>query len=144
MTANTGIAPPDFSTAVGQVRLLVGDTDASDIAEGSGIYHWFSDDEVSAMIDLYNGSVKRAAIWILSQVAVSQSLLLKSWTSEDLAVRGDLITAAIEKTIARLAAEVQAEESLDDEDFELYPRGGARPRFPEASMRWPWIINWDQ
>ena len=42
--ANTGVAPPNFTTDVGKVRVLLGDTDPTNVAAGSGTYMYFSDE----------------------------------------------------------------------------------------------------
>jgi hypothetical protein len=54
MAANQGVAPPDFTTAVGQVRLLIGDTDPV-VDEGAlvGTYVFYSDAEIAGLLALY-------------------------------------------------------------------------------------------
>lgn len=96
--ANAGIAPPDFSTDVGRVRLLTSDTDASNISAGSGEYLWSSDAEITALIDL-TGTPERAAIRILRLVAMTPAMQLKKWSSADLSVDGAAITNALRALI---------------------------------------------
>lgn len=131
---NVGVTPPDGNTLAGQVRILVGDTTPAPLetpAAGFGQYAWYSDDELEVLGNLNASNPKRVAIWVLSQVAISNALLLKKWTSEDLAVDGPAITRGIEATLKRLSAEVDKEEAMggDAEFFGIY--GGVEvPRNP--------------
>lgn len=129
---NVGISPPDGTTLAGQVRILVGDTDPQPLAtpvEGLGQYAWYSDDELEVLGSLNGMNPKRVAIWVLSQVSISQSLLLKKWTSEDLQVDGPAITRSIETTLARLSKEVEREElNAEETFFGVYNGGPQAPR----------------
>lgn len=121
MTENIGAYPPDMTSLAGKVRVLVGDTDAAPLdppTPGLGVYAWYSDEELEALGEMNGSNPKRVAIWVLSQVAMSQAMLLKKWTSEDLQVDGPAILRSMEATLKRLAAEVEAEAALDPElDF---------------------------
>lgn len=127
---NEGVAPIDTTTLAGNVRLLVGDTDPKPLdppQNGVGEYYWYSDSELEALGSLHGGNPKRTAIWVLSQVAINQALMLRKWTSEDLQIDGPAIAAGIEKTLARLSKEADAEATLMDEYFDVvyptpYPR----------------------
>lgn len=135
---NVGVNPPDFTTLAGKVRVLVGDTTPSALevpTPGLGQYAWYSDAELEALGDMNNANPKRVAIWVLSQVAMSMSMLLKKWTSEDLQVDGPAITRSMEATLKRLAKEADQEDSIggEAEFFGVY--GGAEDRrvwFPDA------------
>lgn len=133
---NSGASPVDLTTQVGLVRVLVGDTDPKDFdppIEGQGEYSWFSDDEITAMLPVFSDDPRRVAIQVLSLVSISQALKLKKWSSDDLSVDGPAIASAIEKTIARLSAEVTAdtENYFDIVDtntgFDEFPEGATRP-----------------
>ena len=95
---NTGIAPPNFETEVGQVRLLTSDTDATGITSGNGEYIWSSDAEITALIAL-TGSPARAALRILRLVAMTPAMQYKKWSSADLSVDGPAITRALRDLI---------------------------------------------
>lgn len=124
MASNIGTAPPDFTTLEGKVRVLVGDTDPTDVTAGEGTYAWYSDDELVALGEMFGDNPKKVAIWVLSQVAVNMAMQLKKWTSEDLQVDGPAIARGIEATLKRLAAEVAKEEDAlgDAEFFGVYER----------------------
>ena len=131
---NVGVNPPDFNTVAGQVRLLVGDTTPADLetpTPGQGQYAWYSDTELEALGDQFAGNPKRVAIWVLSQVSISQALLLKKWTSEDLQVDGPAITRGIEATLKRLAAEIDKEDVIggEAEFFGIWDTQGRRPDY---------------
>jgi hypothetical protein len=146
---NVGVYPPDFGTLAGLVRVLVGDTLPVALEEGTtpeddgqGQYAWYSDEELEALGDLNGGNPKRVAIWVLSQVAISNALKLKKWTSEDLQVDGPAITRGIEATLKRLAAEVDKEDALtgDAEFFGLYERDDDEPDvIPSVNVYTVWL-----
>lgn len=106
---NQGVVPPDFSTAVGKVRLLIQDTNPTETSNGRGTFLWQSDEEIEALLEL-KGSPERVAIFILRQVAMTPAMQLKKWSSADLSVDGPAITRALRDLIRDL------EDSLDDED----------------------------
>jgi len=124
--ANTGVAPTNFSTDVGKVRALLGDTDPTDVSGGEGTYLYFSDDEIGAFLTMYGDNVKLAAARCLETMAGSQALLLKSWSSDDLTVNGDRIAESLRKLAAQLREEALVDESneyfnmiamfIDDDD----------------------------
>lgn len=109
--ANQGVAPPDFTTDVGKVRVLLGDTDPGNVSSGEGTYMYFSDDEIGAFLTMYGDNVKLAAARCLETIASSQALLLKSWSTDDLAVNGDRIAESLRKLAAQLREEALVDES---------------------------------
>lgn len=117
--ANSGVAPVDLDSNVGRVRVLLGDTDPTNISGGLGEYLYFSDDELTALLAMYGDSPKLTAARCLETIAASQALLLKSWSSDDLTVRGDAIAEALRKLAQQLRDEATAEASSDS--FEVIP-----------------------
>lgn len=95
-----GLAPVDFDTPVGEVRLLIGDTDpkpgTEDSVNGTGEYAFYSDDEIAAFIRSAGGA-RPAASGILRAIAASTVLKLKKWSSADLMVDGPSIANALLK-----------------------------------------------
>lgn len=148
MAVNVGVEPPDFLSLAGQVRVLVGDTDPIELdppEAGLAEYAWFSDDELEALGLLFGDNPKRVAVWVLSQVAISDALKLKKWTSEDLAVDGPAIAKGIEGTLARLSKEIDDEIAAggDAEFFGFY--GNDNVDWLTSDLRTPYPLNlpWD-
>ena len=112
-----GVAPVNYASNVGKVRVLLGDVDPENIIDGIGEYTYFSDDELVAMLQMYDHSVKLAAARCLETIASSQALLLKSWSSDDLTVNGDKIAESLRRIAQQLRDEALVEES--SESFEL-------------------------
>lgn len=111
--ANTGVAPVNLSSDVGKVRVLIGDTDPTNVAGGSGTYLYFSDAEITALLGLYDNSPKLSAARALETIAGSQVLLLKSWSTDDLSVRGDAIGKELREIARQLREEALSESSSD-------------------------------
>lgn len=124
-TPNVGVAPPDFSTPVGRVRLILGDTDAKDVQGGTGTFMWYSDAEIEALLEIQAQKVRLVAAGILRGIAASQALKLKRWTSADLSVNGPAVSDALLKAAAALVDEQRAEDEADAGDFfVMAPVGG--------------------
>jgi hypothetical protein len=111
--ANEGVAPPNYTTDIGQVRALLGDTSPENIISGIGEYMYFGDDEIAAFLTLYGDNVKLAAARCMETIASSQALLLKSWSSDDLTVNGDRIAESLRKIAAQLREEAIADEASE-------------------------------
>lgn len=115
--ANTGVAPVDLGSNIGRVRVLLGDTDPTNVSNNVGEYLFFSDQEIESILTMYADSPQLAAARCLETIAASQALLLKSWSSDDLSVRGDLIAKELRETAKQLRQEATAAES--SEAFEI-------------------------
>ena len=128
--SNSGVAPVDLGSNVGKVRVLLGDTDPTNVSAGFGEYLFFSDAELTAILGMYSDSPQLAAARCLDTIAGSQALLLKSWSSDDLTVNGDRIAKELRELAKQLRSEaVQAEAS---EAFEIVPYPAA-PTTPELA-----------
>jgi hypothetical protein len=117
--ANSGVAPVDLTSNIGRVRVLLGDTDPTNVSAGYGTYLYFSDNELTALLGMYSNDPRLTAARCLETIAASQALLLKSWSSDDLAVRGDAIAESLRKIAKQLRDEATAEASSDS--FEIVP-----------------------
>jgi hypothetical protein len=113
--ANLGASPVDYGTDIGKVRALLGDTEAENVESGVGEYMYFGDDEIAAFLTMYGDNIKLAAARALETISMSQALLLKSWSSDDLTVNGDRIAESLRKLAAQLR-----EEALQDEASEYF------------------------
>jgi hypothetical protein len=114
-----GIAPVNYASNVGKVRVLLGDVDPVNIVGSEGEYMYFGDEELVAMLQMYDHNVKMAAARALETIASSQVLLLKSWSSDDLTVNGDRIAESLRRIAQQLRDEAMIEESSDS--FEMVP-----------------------
>ena len=119
--ANTGVAPVDLGSNVGKVRVLLGDTDPTNVSNNLGTYLFFSDAELEAILGMYSDSPQMAAARCLDTIASSQALLLKSWSSDDLTVNGDRIAKELRELAKQLRAEAMAAEG--SEAFEIVAFG---------------------
>lgn len=115
--ANSGVSPVEYDTDIGKVRTLLGDTQAENVVNGIGEYLYFGDDEIAAFLTMYGDNVKLATARCMETISMSQALLLKSWSSDDLTVNGDRIAESMRKLAAQLREEALQEEA--SEYFEM-------------------------
>ena len=109
--ANSGVAPVDLGSNIGRVRVLLGDTDPTSVVGTIGEYLYFSDAEVESLLGMYDDNPKLTAARALETIAGSQALLLKSWSSDDLSVRGDQIAKELRDIANQLRSEALASDS---------------------------------
>lgn len=131
--ANNGLYPADFDSAVGQVRLLIGDTDPLTHSGAQGNYRYFSDAEIEGYLLLCGDEPRLAAARAFETIAASQALLLKSWSADDLSVRGDAIAESLRKLAKQLRDEVAAADS--SEFFEIVGFSHCRGCYEYAECR---------
>ncbi len=144
---NQGVAPVDLESPVGEVRLLIGDTDpvrgSQDSTLGAGTYVFYSDREIEAFIRS-SGGARPAAAGILRAIAASTALKLKKWTSADLAVDGPAIADALLKAAAAIDAGTAAVAAPADQQFSAkVPVGGVSRAATIAGLDgagWPYGI----
>ena len=106
MPITPDITPPDYSTAVGQVRLLIPDTEQL----GDTPAYIFSDPQISAFLSMYGNSVKRAAAQAKLVLATSEALINKVISTYDLKTDGAKLGAEL-----RAQAEALRNEAIEDE-----------------------------
>lgn len=128
MAANQGTAPLDPDSFAGQVRLLVGDTDptvANPVETGKGTYLWYSDEEINGLSALFGNNPRRVAAQVLRSISFSQIMLLKKFTSADLAVDGASIADSIRALARDLDEQADAGDAVSaSEAFQIVPTGG--------------------
>lgn len=110
----TDIYPPDMTTPIGVVRLLVPDM-TTDTGDETGDY-LFSDAMLTALLALYNGSVKRAAARGIEIIATDQALLTKVIKTDDLSVNGAVLADALLKQAKALREDADQDDALAAED----------------------------
>jgi hypothetical protein len=101
------ITPPNYSTAIGQVRLLIPDTEQLDNLDNvaTTAEYLFSDAQIQALLSLYSDNVKRAAAQAKMILATSEALINKVIRTTDYTTDG-----------AKLGAELRAQaKALQDE-----------------------------
>ena len=137
MPSNVGVFPFNAASPVGNVRVLIGDTDPTQIDPPLGIsgsYLFFSDTEIEAILSMYGDDPRLAAARMLISIAGSQALLLKKWSSDDLSVDGAAIAEALRKLAKDLRDEVADGVAMTD-IFEISYPGGSCELVPEGFPR---------
>lgn len=139
MPINQGQAPADFTTPVGQVRLLLGDTDPKNVdkLENKGEYIWYSDDELTALLSLHGGDARRVAVASLRMIAVSQAMLLRKFSSSQLSVDGTALAKTLLDAAAAIEKSIDADATTATADsFDIVSTGGTYPRELTADERY--------
>lgn len=142
--ANPGIAPPDPTTEIGQLRYILGDVDYVALVppvSGQGDYEAFSDAELQALLDMSGGSFPTAvgyAYLKLAGLAAGQAI---DWRSDDLRVNLSRTPDELRK-IAQLWFDRGSAASGAVDIFELAPvRTGCGCRHHEYDRPyWPFGI----
>jgi hypothetical protein len=101
------ITPPNYSTTIGQVRLLIPDVEQLDNLNNSStaVEYLFSDSQIQALLSLYSDNVKRAAAQAKLILSTSEALINKVIRTTDYTTDG-----------AKLGAELRAQaKALQDE-----------------------------
>jgi hypothetical protein len=120
--------PVDLSTPVGQVRLLINDTNTDDPV--------FSDAEITAFLTMEGDVVKLAAAQALDTIADDEALTSKVIATQDVRTDGAKLADALRKRAEALREQVYG----DDDYFDLIDLGGQVPvpELTEAPMTQPW------
>lgn len=119
--ANLGVAPVDLGSNIGRVRVLLGDTDPTNVANNVGEYLFFSDTELESILGMYSDNPQLAAARCLDTIAGSKALMLGAWSTDDLSVRGDAIARELRELAKQLRAE--AIQSEGSEAFDIVAFG---------------------
>jgi hypothetical protein len=127
-----GEYPPNYTEAVGKVRILIPDAD-TDTGDVNGDY-LFSDEQIESILGLYNDSIKRATAALIDTIANDQALLYKVVRTDDLSVNGAQVADALRKRAQSLRDEANNDDDGDLEDAVqiVYPATGGF--IPEGTM----------
>lgn len=114
------ITPPNYSTVIGQIRLLIPDTEqlenlADPLQDAS---YLFSDAQIQAFATMYADNVKRAAAQAKLVLATSETLINKVIRTADYTTDGAKLGAEL-----RAQAKALQEEAKEDdlvEQFETF------------------------
>ena len=127
MPTTPDLTPPDYTTAIGQVRLLIPDTEQL----GDTPAYIFSDPQISAFLALYSNSIKRAAAQAKLVLATSEALINKVIRSYDYQTDG-----------AKLGAELRAQSQALREEADIDEKDDASDTFLVAAPETKWTNTW--
>lgn len=115
MPTTPDVTPPDYSTAIGQVRLLIPDVEQlANLADPTAaISYIFNDSQIQAFLSLYANSVKRAAAQAKLVLATSEALINKVIRTADYTTDGAKLGAELRAQAADLRAEADRDEAED-------------------------------
>ena len=118
MPVTPDITPPDYTTAVGQVRLLIPDVEQlGDLANPSNpVAYIFSDPQIQAFLSLYSNNVKRAAAQAKLVLSTSETLINKVIKTDDLATDGAKLAQELRAQAQMLMAEADKDDTEDSYD----------------------------
>jgi hypothetical protein len=107
--------PPDYSTTIGQVRLLIPDAEQlTDVVNTSAAAAYlFGDSQITALLALYSNNIKRSAAQAKLILATSEALINKVIRTADYTTDGAKLGAELRAQAADLRAEVYGSVSGD-------------------------------
>jgi hypothetical protein len=114
----TDVTPPDYSTAIGQVRLLIPDVEqlANTANMAADAAYLFNDSQVQAFLTLYSSNVKRAAAQAKLVLATSEALINKVIRTADYTTDGAKLGAELRAQAIELKAEADKDDAVDSYD----------------------------
>lgn len=112
------IYPPDYATAIGQVRLLIPDTEQlENLADPTADAQYiFDDHQIQAFLSLYLNNVKRAAAQAKLVLATSESLINKVIRTADYTTDGAKLGAELRAQAKQLQEEADKDDLVDSYD----------------------------
>lgn len=118
--------PPDYSTVIGQIRLLIPDVEQLDnLADPTAADSYlFNDDQIQAFATLYANNVKRAAAQAKLVLATSESLINKVIRTADYTTDGAKLGAELRAQAKQLVEEADKDDLADsyDSSFIIVPQ----------------------
>lgn len=139
--------PPDFGSAIGQIRALIPDVEQVDYSDSGTSEYMFSDAHLRGLYALAMGEgsakVYRAAASALRALAVSEGLIQKVIRTEDLQTDGAKLAGALLSAARQLEDQANAvdedSEIMEIVDFQPLPQDG----FPLSLHGFPaeWTVG---
>ena len=118
--------PPDYSTVIGQIRLLIPDVEQLDnLADpAADASYLFNDDQIQAFASLYSNNVKRAAAQAKLVLATSEALINKVIRTSDYTTDGAKLGAELRAQAKQLQDEADKDDLADsyDSSFIIVPQ----------------------
>lgn len=119
------IYPPDYTSVIGQIRLLIPDTEQlENLADPTAASAYiFEDHQIQAFATLYSNNVKRAAAQAKLVLATSEALINKVIRTADYTTDGAKLGAELRAQAAELRAEADKDDQYDSyETFLVVPQ----------------------
>jgi len=117
----------DYTTPLGQVRLLTADLDET--------APLLNDEILTGYLGLHNQNAYRAAADALDAMATSEVLLARKIRSQDLSTDGPAVAAELRKQASYLRGKADLDDQAADSGFfEIVPLYSTE--YPEAAERW--------
>jgi hypothetical protein len=112
------ITPPNYSTAIGQVRLLIPDVEQLDnLADPSiAAAYIFNDAQIQAFLSINKNNVKRSAAQAKLALATSEALINKVIKSYDFSTDGAKLGAELRAQAEQLQKDADRDELYDSYD----------------------------
>lgn len=101
----------DYSTDIGQVRLLAADTDPAS--------QLLLDPQIQALLAMEGGNVKRAAAQALDVIASSEALVSKVISMNGLSIDGTKVAAELRSRASELRRQVDDGDGDDSVGFDI-------------------------
>jgi hypothetical protein len=115
------IYPPDYATGIGQVRLLIPDTEQLENLSDStaDAEYIFDDHQIQAFLTLYSNNVKRAAAQAKLVLATSETLINKVIRTSDYNTDGAKLGAELREQAKALQQEAEKDDLVDSYEQSL-------------------------
>lgn len=112
------VTPPDYATVVGQIRLLIPDTEQlANLADPTAsVSYVFSDAQIQAFASLYSDNVKKAAAQAKLVLATSEALINKVIRTSDYTTDGAKLGAELRAQAKQLRDEAAADDLVEQYD----------------------------
>ena len=119
--------PPDYSTVIGQIRLLIPDVEQlENLADPTATAAYlFNDDQIQAFASLYSNNVKRAAAQAKLVLATSEALINKVIRTSDYTTDGAKLGAELRAQAKQLNDEADRDDLADSYDSSFIIVGNA-------------------
>ncbi len=119
------VYPPDYTTVVGQIRLLIPDVEQLEnpADPNQDAAYIFNDAQLQAFASLYGNNVKRAAAQAKLVLATSETLINKVIKTYDFATDGAKLGAELRAQAKQLQEEADKDDLVDsyESSFTVVP-----------------------
>lgn len=112
------VTPPDYSSVVGQIRLLIPDVEqlADPANPTAGVSYLFNDAQIQAFASMYLDNIKRAAAQAKLVLATSETLINKVIRTTDYTTDGAKLGAELRAQAKQLQDEAREDAMIDSAD----------------------------